>query len=65
MKNRFELEIDEKASLEQRLEALKKHVRTLQNEVKNTQEIINNTVNPNQTDLIKQIDETSADKKEI
>lgn len=63
MKNEYTLKIDEKASLEQRLEALRKYVRTLQEEVKITQNMIRDGANPNQTNIIDQINEQSSGKE--
>lgn len=59
MRNQFELQLDEKLSLEARLDVLRKYAAKIKAEIKNTQDLIDKEKlkNPNQLDIEKVIED--------
>ena len=64
MRNKFELQLDEKLSLEARLDVLRKYAASVKAEIKKTQELLNKEAckNPNQLDIEQVINEVGAEE---
>jgi len=64
MRNKFELQLDEKLSLEARLDVLRKYAASVKAEIKKTQELLNKETckNPKQLDLEQVIEEVRAEE---
>ena len=65
MKNKFELSIDEKLSLEARLEVLRKYVDKIKTEIKKTKDLLikEQENNPNQLNIIDEIRDRTNDQE--
>lgn len=63
MRNKFELQLDEKLSLEARLDVLRKYANNIKEEIKKTQDLLNKKAceNPNQLDLEQAIADVSVE----
>ena len=67
MRNKFELYLDEKLSLEARLDVLRKYAASVKAEIKKTQELLSKEAckNANQLDLEQVIEEVSAEEMSL
>ena len=63
MRNKFELQLDEKLSLEARLDVLRKYASNIKEEIKKTQDLLNkeSCKNPKQLDLEQVIEEVTVE----